>query len=93
MQQPGTERGPEGNSDSPYRRIQVHPETNDSEVAYMVMAYANAAGDAARLGFDSAEILGAHGYLIDGFFGGYGHPFRQVIWGLSRALKINPRGN
>ncbi len=36
----------------------------------MVAAYAKAAGDAAKLGFDCVEIHGAHGYLIDEFFWG-----------------------
>jgi len=43
---------------------------SEEEVADMAMAYANAAGDAKRLGFDSVEIHGAHGYLIDEFFWG-----------------------
>jgi 2,4-dienoyl-CoA reductase-like NADH-dependent reductase (Old Yellow Enzyme family) len=34
----------------------------------MAQAYADAAGDAKRLGFDCVELHGAHGYLIDEFF-------------------------
>ena len=33
-----------------------------------ISAFARAAGDAKRLGFDTFEIHGAHGYLIDEFF-------------------------
>ena len=74
MRKPGTGPEPEAASDSPSGRThtgkQVQPEPSDSEVADMVMAYANAAGEAARLGFDCVEIHGAHGYLIDEFFWG-----------------------
>ncbi len=74
MRTAGTGPEPDAISDSPSGRThtgkQVQPEPTDSEVADMVMAYANAAGDAARLGFDCVEIHGAHGYLIDEFFWG-----------------------
>ncbi|MEO1472814.1 MAG: NADH:flavin oxidoreductase [Pseudomonadota bacterium] len=72
MRKPGTGPDPEAVSDSPsgktHKGKQVQPEPTDAEVADMVAAYANAAGDAAKLGFDSVEIHGAHGYLIDEFF-------------------------
>lgn len=72
MRKPGTGPDPEAVSDSPSGRThtgkQVQPEPTESEVADMVMAYANAAGQAKELGFDSVEIHGAHGYLIDEFF-------------------------
>lgn len=72
MRKPGTGPDPDAVSDSPSGRThhgkQVQPEPTDSEVADMVMAYANAAGEAKRLGFDAIEIHGAHGYLIDEFF-------------------------
>ena len=40
----------------------------------MIMAYANAAGDAVKAGFDAIELHGAHGYLIDEFSGDYEYP-------------------
>ncbi|MEM8616609.1 MAG: NADH:flavin oxidoreductase [Pseudomonadota bacterium] len=74
MRKPGTGPDPEAVSDSPSGRThtgkQVQAEPSDSDVADMVMAYANAAGEAARIGFDAVEIHGAHGYLIDEFFWG-----------------------
>lgn len=38
------------------------------DVADTVAAFASAAADAKRLGFDVVELHGAHGYLIDQFF-------------------------
>jgi len=74
MPKPGSGPNPDAISDSPsgktHKGKQVQAEPTDSEVADMVMAYANAAGEAKRLGFDSIEIHGAHGYLIDEFFWG-----------------------
>ncbi|MEN0002041.1 MAG: 12-oxophytodienoate reductase, partial [Pseudomonadota bacterium] len=74
MRKPGTGPDPDAVSDSPSGRThkgkQVQAEPTDSEVADMVMAYANAAGEAKSLGFDCIEIHGAHGYLIDEFFWG-----------------------
>ncbi|TCQ99091.1 NADH:flavin oxidoreductase [Neorhizobium sp. JUb45] len=40
----------------------------EEDIADTVAAYANAAADAKRLGFDIVELHGAHGYLIDQFF-------------------------
>jgi 2,4-dienoyl-CoA reductase-like NADH-dependent reductase (Old Yellow Enzyme family) len=41
---------------------------SESEIAAIVQAFAQAAFDAKRLGFDGIELHGAHGYLIDQFF-------------------------
>ncbi len=42
----------------------------DEDIADTIAAYAKAAAAAQRLGFDTVEIHGAHGYLIDQFFWG-----------------------
>ncbi|MBJ8192120.1 12-oxophytodienoate reductase, partial [Bacillus cereus] len=39
-----------------------------AEIADIISAYAQAAADAQRVGFDGIELHGAHGYLIDQFF-------------------------
>lgn len=41
---------------------------SDTDIADTVAAFARAAADAVRLGFDAVELHGAHGYLIDQFF-------------------------
>lgn len=40
----------------------------EEEIASVIRAYADAAGNAKQLGFDGMELHGAHGYLIDQFF-------------------------
>ena len=74
MRKPGTGPNPDAASDGPsgvtHKGKKVQEAPSGEEVADMVMAYANAAGDAKRLGFDCVEIHGAHGYLVDEFFWG-----------------------
>lgn len=41
---------------------------SEEDIADSISAFANAAADAKRLGFDTVEFHGAHGYLIDQFF-------------------------
>lgn len=53
---------------------------SDSDIADTIAAFGRAAADAKRLGFDSVEIHGAHGYLIDQFFWEETNK-RNDIWG------------
>lgn len=39
-----------------------------AKIEEVIDAFARAAADAKRLGFDGVELHGAHGYLIDQFF-------------------------
>jgi len=41
---------------------------SDEAIADTIAAFGRAAADARRLGFDTVEIHGAHGYLLDQFF-------------------------
>lgn len=43
---------------------------SDADIADTIAAFAQAAADSKALGFDTFEIHGAHGYLIDEFFWG-----------------------
>jgi len=52
---------------------------SDEDIADSIAAFARAAADAKRLGFDTFEIHGAHGYLIDQFFWG-GTNVRDDRW-------------
>jgi len=43
---------------------------SEADIADTVAAFAKAASDAKGLGFDTVEVHGAHGYLVDQFFWG-----------------------
>lgn len=57
--------GPSGLTDEGFR---VNKPMTYREIDEVVEAFAQAAADAKRLGFDGIELHGAHGYLIDQFF-------------------------
>lgn len=69
---PGTGHFPDAPSDGPsgitLTGKKVGEEPSEAEVLDMAQAYADAARDAKRLGFDCIELHGAHAYLIDEFF-------------------------
>jgi 2,4-dienoyl-CoA reductase-like NADH-dependent reductase (Old Yellow Enzyme family) len=48
--------------------VKVAEPMTEAEIAAVIVAFAQAAADARRLGFDGIELHGAHGYLIDQFF-------------------------
>lgn len=68
----GSGPDPDAPTDSPsgvtHKGKSIFDAPSTSDVDDMVMAYAKAAGEAKRLGFDCVEIHGAHGYLVDQFF-------------------------
>ena len=43
-------------------------EMSESDIADVITAFADAAENAEKIGFDGVEVHGAHGYLIDQFF-------------------------
>jgi 2,4-dienoyl-CoA reductase-like NADH-dependent reductase (Old Yellow Enzyme family) len=69
---PGTGHFPDAPCDGPsgltVTGAKVGEPPSEAEVLDMVQAYADAAADAKRLGFDCIELHGAHSYLIDEFF-------------------------
>ncbi|WP_163530101.1 NADH:flavin oxidoreductase [Halobacillus ihumii] len=65
---PNEEANPVGPSGLSLDGEKVTEPMTEAEVEEMVNAYAQAAADAKRLGFDGIELHGAHGYLIDQFF-------------------------
>ena len=69
---PGTGHFPDAPSDGPsgitLTGKKISEEPSEAEVLDMAQAYADAAADAKRLGFDAVELHGAHAYLIDEFF-------------------------
>ncbi|WP_430791440.1 NADH:flavin oxidoreductase [Virgibacillus flavescens] len=65
---PNAEALPVGPSGLNLAGEEITAPMTEEEVVDMVKAYAQAAADAKRLGFDGIELHGAHGYLIDQFF-------------------------
>ncbi|ANU07830.1 NADH:flavin oxidoreductase [Paraurantiacibacter namhicola] len=74
---PGEPEGPSGlfKPDEPNGKAMTEEDVEDT-----VAAFVSAAKDAQRLGFDTIEFHGAHGYLIDQFFWD-GTNQREDRWG------------
>ncbi len=74
MRKPGTGPYPEAKSDSPsgvlHNGKQIEDSPSTEEVEDMALAFVEGIVKAKELGFDCAEIHGAHGYLVDQFFWG-----------------------
>jgi 2,4-dienoyl-CoA reductase-like NADH-dependent reductase (Old Yellow Enzyme family) len=66
--QPNPEAPPIGPSGLFKPGVKVAEPMTEAEIAAVIAAFAQAAADARRLGFDGIELHGAHGYLIDQFF-------------------------
>lgn len=62
---------------------------SEEDIHNTINAYASAAADAKRLGFQSVELHGAHGYLIDQFFWSQTND-RSDSWG-GKTLKERAR--
>jgi len=69
---PGTGPNPEAASDSPSGIIgggkKVGEPMTQADIDDTIRAFADAAENAAKIGFDAIELHGAHGYLLDQFF-------------------------
>ncbi|PQP82272.1 12-oxophytodienoate reductase [Paenibacillus sp. PCH8] len=68
----GSQPHPEAESLSPsgldMEGNQVSVPMTEAEITTVIQAYADAAANAQRIGFDGIELHGAHGFLIDQFF-------------------------
>ncbi|MDX2233129.1 MAG: NADH:flavin oxidoreductase [Hyphomonadaceae bacterium] len=84
VRNPRTEWKPPGPVDSPSGLSSPGKKfaepMSEEDIADAIAAFGRAAGDAKRLGYDTVEIHGAHGYLIDQFFWG-GTNARADRWG------------
>ena len=65
---PNPEAPPIGPSGVYKPGVKVVEPMSEAEIAAVIAAFAQAAAEAQRLGFDGIELHGAHGYLIDQFF-------------------------
>lgn len=73
LRRPGVGPNPETPGYSPSGIVkpegkQVNHVMTESDIADVIEAFATAAVNAQRIGFDGIEIHGAHGYLVDQFF-------------------------
>ena len=59
--------GPSENLNAYAKTTEPTKAMTEADIAAVIDAYAQAAADAQRLGFDGVELHGAHGYLIDEF--------------------------